>query len=893
MKSIPNDFTKFLLSLSKIPHCFCQKSAMKLHFEIEYHTYWGEQLVLQIGSRRIELQCVDGCRWMGCIEGNPDEKRLEYHYLLECEGACLRRERISHQLLLPETSGIEKLVICDRWLDRPSDAPFYSTAFTQGIFARQATNPVPQNVGNITLQTSFASLRPDEALAIAGSGRFLQDWQRIIPMDDSHFPEWQVTLPVAESFEYKFLIVNRKTGTLLCWEEGENRRWTAIPAADEHLLDASAVPRIPDRQWRGAGTAIPLFSLRSEKGFGIGEFADLKLLVDWAVATGQKVLQLLPINDTTMARTWEDSYPYNANSSFALHPQFIRLSEVGIVEDEEYCRLREELNRLPALDYERVNRIKEQLLHKAYKTYGAKVAKRQDYRAFVADNARWLMPYAAYSVLRDRFGTADFAQWGAYAVYDPEKIEILCREEQEAVGYYYYVQYHLHCQLLDARNYAHARGVVLKGDLPIGVSRTSCDAWHSPELFRMDSQAGAPPDAFSAAGQNWGFPTYDWERMAQDDYAWWRARLKKMAAYFDAFRIDHLLGFFRIWEIPLHAVHGLLGHFNPALPYSAEELRACGFDLSEGAYTTPIVDKELLAELFGELADEVQTAYTRDGRLIPEYDTQRKVVSRLAARDPHTERLREGLMTLLDDVLFVEDPVHRGFYHPRIAAQSTFAFQRLDERQRETFNCLHDDFFYRRHNGFWRESAMRKLPALLDATGMLACGEDLGMIPDCVPQTMHDLRILSLEIQRMPKQSFEAFADPAHYPYLSVCATSTHDMSPIRAWWREDRELTRRFWCEVLQQRGEAPLDCEPWICQRIIEQHLASPAMFAILPWQDWLAMDGQLRYRDSERERINIPAVPRHYWRYRMHLTLEQLLEEKSFNAKLGELIAMSGRN
>ena len=188
---------------------------------------------------------------------------------------------------------------------------------------------------------------------------------------------------------------------------------------------------------------------------------------------------------------------------------------------------------------------------------------------------------------------------------------------------------------------------------------------------------------------------------------------------------------------------------------------------------------------------------------------------------------------------------------------------------------------------------MRKLPALLEATEMLACGEDLGMIPECVPQTMQDLRILSLEIQRMPKHPAETFADPAHYPYLSVCTTSTHDMSPIRAWWNENRELTQRFWHEELGQSGEAPLDCEPWICQRIVEQHLASPAMFAILPLQDWLAIDGGLRYRDPEKERINIPAVPRHYWRYRMHLTLEQLLEEKSFNAKLAELITMSGRN
>lgn len=869
------------------------RKEMKLYFDIEYYTRWGEQLVLQIGDRRLGLQCADGCRWTGCVENLAFEKQIEYRYELECDGITIRREWQSHKLLLLENAIGRRVIIRDRWLDRPSDTSFYSTAFTQGIFARPITDHTPQTMGNVTLQISFPAIRPDEVLAIAGSGKVLREWQRIVPLDDSCFPSWQVTLPVTEPFEYKFLIVDRATLTPRCWEEGENRRWEEVPVAGEHLLDMSAVPRIPDRQWRGVGTAIPLFSLRSEQGFGIGEFEDLKLLVDWAVATGQKVLQLLPINDTTMARTWEDSYPYNANSSFALHPQFIRLTEAGVEEDDELRRLRKELNSLPTVDYERVNLLKEQLLRKAYETHGAKVSMRKDYRKFVEENAVWLTPYAAFCVLRDCFGSADFTQWGEYAVYDRAQIEMLCREESGNVGYYYYVQYHLHCQLTAVRDYAHAHGIVLKGDLPIGVSRTSCDAWCSPELFRMDSQAGAPPDAFSASGQNWGFPTYHWERMTQDNYAWWRARLRKMSAYFDAFRIDHLLGFFRIWEIPLHAIHGVLGHFNPALPYSAEELRDRGFDLSEGRYVTPSIDKELLVELFGELAEEVQTSYIRDGHLIPSYDTQRKVTAQLVARDPHTERLREGLMRLFDDVLFVEDPERRGFYHPRIAAQSTIAYRRLDEQRREAFNRLHDDFFYRRHDVFWRESAMRKLPALLEATGMLACGEDLGMIPECVPQTMQDLRILSLEIQRMPKQPAETFADPVRYPYLSVCTTSTHDMSPIRAWWNENRELTQRFWHEELGQNGEAPLDCEPWICQRIVEQHLASPAMFAILPLQDWLAIDGGLRYRDPEKERINIPAVPRHYWRYRMHLTLEQLINEKAFTSKLAELVVMSGRD
>lgn len=585
--------------------------------------------------------------------------------------------------------------------------------------------------------------------------------------------------------------------------------------------------------WKAAGTAVPVFSLRSERSFGVGEFSDLKLLVDWAVKTGQKVIQLLPVHDTTMSWTWADSYPYNANSSFALHPQFLHLPAAGVDEDEEYVRLREELNALPELDYERVNLAKRRLLRKAFEKSGKETLTAETFKAFFNENQGWLLPYAVYSVLRDRFGTADFTKWETFAEYDNDAVRSFASDNQQETAYWYFVQYHLHVQLLEARNYAHSKGVIFKGDLPIGVSRTSVDAWTNARLFNMDSQAGAPPDAFSDDGQVWGFPTYNWEEMSKDGYAWWKSRLGNMSRYFDAFRIDHILGFFRIWEIPLDAVSGLLGHFNPAMPYRTAELESMGFRM------------------------KVCTGKSRG-----------------------------------KDVLFVPDPKKRGYWHPRIAAQNTSVYSGLPEDMKKTFDSLHEDFFYRRHNGFWKESAMKKLPSLLTATGMLACGEDLGMIPGCVPDVMSEYQILSLEIQRMSKKFGERFADPAAYPYYSVCTTSTHDMNPLRAWWEEDRDVTEHFWKEVLGYPGEAPVHCEPWICRRIIEMNLESPSMLVILPLQDWLSTDGELRLDDPFKERINIPARPRHYWRYRMHQTLECLLRQDRFNAGIMEMVSASGR-
>ena len=607
--------------------------------------------------------------------------------------------------------------------------------------------------------------------------------------------------------------------------------WLEVP---ENLPFKSFV--FADGKTRKAGVAIPVFSLRSKDDFGVGEFLDLIKLVDWCVATGQSVIQLLPVNDTVMNRNWEDSYPYNANSTFALHPQFLHLPDAGVKVDREYKKLQKELNSQPAVDYEKVNEHKERLLRKAFAACGEKTLESREYRKFLLENSRWLLPYAAFRVLRDDFGTACFREWGGYAKYSAKKIKDFCSQRRADVDFHCFVQFHLHCQLKRVRDYAHSKGVILKGDLPIGISSTSVDAWMFPELFNLDSCAGAPPDFFSADGQNWGFQTYNWDRMEKDDFAWWKARLGKMSEYFDAFRIDHILGFFRIWEIPLKYRSGMMGHFNPALPLSAEELRDRGFDVSEGKYVTP---------------GENET-----------------------------------------DVLFIEDATRKGFYHPGIGAFGTPTFNNLPEHLKQSFGELHYDFFYRRHNDFWRQSALKKLPELLPSTAMIACGEDLGMIPDCVAPVMKELQILSLEIERMPKIFGQDFADPSRYPVLSVCTTSTHDMTPLRAWWMTEPDAAGRYLKGVLGIDAAPSEDCEPWICRRILERTLYAPSVFAILPIQDWLSIDADLRSPDPKSERVNDPAVYRHLWRYRMHIPLETILGNDSFNSTVRALVENSGR-
>ena len=799
---------------------------MKLNVSIEYRTNWGEEIVLCLGGKRYPLAYTSEGLWEGTVARVALEKTAEYGYEVVRDGQTVRTEWKKHTLVLPEGAEPKTLTVYDRWIDRPEDSPFYSSAFTNAIFGRPAEKAKKAPKGaNALIQVAAPALRPNEVLALAGSGKALKDWNKVVPFDGTQFPVWSLALDVTEPFAYKILIADKETLAPVAWEDGENRWFAALPQKDEFVVEADLQVRFGGRNWKGAGTAIPVFSLRSEDDFGVGEFYDLKKMVDWAAATGQSILQLLPINDTTMLHTWEDSYPYNPNSTFALHPQFLNLPAAGVKVDEEFKALQAELNALENIDYERVNNTKLELLHKAFDKTFKKLSATKGYQAFVEKNAHWLLPYAAFCVLRDLNGTPDFSQWKGYAKYNKKKVAAFCEEHKAEVDFWCFVQYHLDLQLSEVCKYAHSKGVIFKGDLPIGISRTSVDAWLYPELFHMNSQAGAPPDAFSADGQNWGFPTYNWEKMAEDDYAWWKSRLAKMSEYFDAFRIDHILGFFRIWEIPLWTKSGLNGYFNPALPFPADELSSQGFDVK-------------------------------------------------------------------NEDLFIEDPRKTGHYHPKIGAKSTQGYMWLDAYRRAAFDRLYEDFFYRRNNEFWKDKAMQKLPALLDSTGMLACGEDLGMIPATVPQVMADLRILSLEIQRMPKSVEETFAHPANYPYLSVCTTSTHDMNPVRAWWEEDRQVTDQFWQMILGNTGEAPYYCEPWICRQILDQHLWSPAMLTVLPLQDWLSMDGALRRVNPQDERINVPANSRHYWRYRMHLTVEQLQAATEFNETLSGMIAASGR-
>ena len=885
---------------------------MKLIFSIDYSTSWGQILCIEgslLQMQSVEMIYTEGDRWTLSVVLPDQTESFEYAYFVKNQDGSTIREWGKPRNFIK--SGHPSVIYCqDQWVGMPYNSPFFASAFTKAFFVPVKDTATKSNEyeTSLTLKVLAPEVPPGKCLTLVGNSPVLGKWKvsKSLLMSNAGFPEWQITLDLAKCkapLEYKFAVVDPITLEVIFWENGENRILSQLPKKGEQLIVTSGVFRGNAPSWRCAGVAVPVFSLRSDDSFGIGDFVDLKKMIDWAALTKQRVVQLLPVNDTTMTHTWTDSYPYNANTIFALHPLYLSLSAFGILKNkavqQNAFKLQKKLNALSEIDYEAVSEAKWDFYKEAYKEQGATTLKSTDYKQFVEQNREWLLPYSVFCFLRDKFHTVDFRQWSEYATYNRAAIEALYNAKSEAfdeISIHSFLQYHLHCQLKEASDYARSKGVILKGDIPIGISPNSVEAWTEPHLFNLDAQTGAPPDDFSITGQNWGFPTYNWDKMREDGFSWWRRRFAKMADYFDAYRIDHLLGFFRIWEIPMDAVQGLLGHFSPALPMKEEELQANGFWVNEERHLKPYIRYYQLNDMFGELTDSVIREFLVDKgegvyALQEEFNTQRKIEAHFVdtGGDPN---IRDGLYALVAEVLFVRDPREPNKLHPRITAQFTYSYKALPDNEKYTFDRLYDHFFYQRHNYFWSEQAMQKLPDLIASTDMLVCAEDLGMIPACVPYVMRQLQMLSLEIQRMPKDPTLKFSDTNHYPYLSVCTTSTHDMSTLRGWWEEDGAQRQQYYNQVLGQWGEAPVFAEPWICASIVRNHLWAPSMLTILPLQDWLSIDEKVRRINPADERINVPSNPRHYWRYRMHLTLEQLLAEEKLNATIKTMIGETGR-
>lgn len=869
---------------------------MKLKFTIQYGTQWGQNLYVVITyrssdgtekSERLMMVTTDGMGWQletTVLESrkHPISSFMYYYQVEDVDGNVLRKEWNT----IPRTyyfDSSKNYVMADQWRDVSLQYHLYSKAYltTMGLAESSEVSPqrVPLYRKTVLFRVSAPQLKKGQSVAVIGSHPAIGSWNtaRYLLMENIGRFEWLLSVNVESvllPIEYKYVIVDDETHALVTWEEGDNRTTEGLLSADLSMVPDGTVLvaygeslRVKEQMWRAAGVVVPVFSLRSQHSYGVGDFGDLRRLVDWCVETGMKAIQLLPVNDTSCAGNWSDSYPYNIVSAFALHPHYMDLEVLGTLKNKAkmtaYHRQRQELNALGYSDYEAVDRVKRAYIDEVFAERGRQTLDSKEFKLWFDNNKEWLEPYAKWL--------------GA------------------AADLISFVQYNLHLQLKSAADYAHSKGVFILGDVPIGVNGNSVETATHPEFFHLDAQTGAPPDGFSQNGQNWGFPTYHW---GEGLIEWFHKRLKWMEQYFDAIRIDHILGFFRIWEIPSDALFGLLGHFSPSLPMTVGEIEYFGLPFRKDLFTRPFINDRILEKLFG-----MHAPYVREHFLVhrsyglygikPEYDTQIKVKKYFEGRnDENSLWIRDGLYRLISGVLFLADPDQPDMYHPRIGVISEPVFDALTADEKDAFMRLYNNYYYQRHNYFWGAEAIRKLTNVFGTTNMLCCGEDLGMLPDCVAYVLDQLRILTLEVQSMPKQSGFEFAHLEGNPYRSVATISTHDMPSLRMWWNESPERTQRYYVSMLQKQGRAPEQLPAHLAEEIIARHLYCPSMLCMLSIQDWLAMDGELRSKNPREERINVPSDPFNRWKYRMHIAIEDLLKADKYNNKVKTMIQRSKR-
>ncbi len=902
---------------------------MDIHLKIHYKTIPGEQIFISGAGKHfgnweidkaIKLSYSDDGFWSTKFVISKSTKELVYKYLLINHNGTVSWEFGDARKLILKGLGDSPVFAVENWR-APSneDKVFYSSAFCKVIMKPdiQQEKGISQAKKILQFKISVPRIGKGFQLCVSGNQKQLGNWNKSNPLlltSGDDFPVWTASINAANlkfPIRYKYGIYDLEKKEIATFEAGFDREITEYPTNEEtfQFIRSDETFVYPVGNWKGAGVAVPVFALRSDNGFGVGEFSDLIDFIDWAREAGMKMVQILPVNETIASHGWLDSYPYKSISVMALHPIYLNLNKIGTLKDKkqmaEFASLQKSLNQLDHVDYPEVLRIKSKYYKLIYDQEKTTFFESEDYKNFFVKNKSWLIPYAAFVYLRDKMKSPDFRKWKKHSKYNKsviEKISLPGSDEWDDIAVHYFIQFHLDKQLREVSDYARNNGIVLKGDIPIGISPDSVEAWTEPHLFNLDAQAGAPPDSFAIKGQNWGFPTYNWEKMAKDNYCWWRKRLQKMAEYFDAYRIDHILGFFRIWEIPTNAVEGVLGYFNPSMPLSAYEIEQFGFGFNYDRMVRPYIRHHLLYPIFGDYTYEVIDLFLENTdyesyRMKDDFDSQLKVnkyfLKGIEEEDlsDKNRKIRNGLFDLISNVIFVQTAYDN--YHPRITLHHTSSFADLDSYTQDRLKELYNHFYYKRHDDFWYQKGMEKLPAIVDASNMLVCGEDLGMVPDCVHPVMDKLSILRLEIQRMSKNPKIKYAHPANAPYLSVCTTSTHDMSTIRGWWEENRESTQLFFNQELGMEGEVPFFAEPWICRLIINQHIHSPAIWTIFPIQDLIAMDGNLRWDKTHLEKINEPSNVRHWWRYRMHQSISTLKNAHQLNALINGLINDSGRN
>ena len=616
--------------------------------------------------------------------------------------------------------------------------------------------------------------------------------------------------------------------------------------------------------------AVPVFSLRTRRSCGVGEFADLVAMGRWCVSVGLEIIQILPVNDTGA-----DNSPYSLMSAFALHPLYLRLDELTDAPDirQQIDAFRTTHNQTSHFCYPEVLAFKMAVLRTVYARHQQAIWADERLRRWIHDSP-WVRTYAVFCALKHTYGQKPWQDWPAWQ--EPTEAEIDAYFEAQSVETYFYAwtQWHLAHQLRQAAVALDTMGVALKGDLPALMPQDSADVWAHRPYFDLSVAAGAPPDMFSPLGQNWGFPVYVWEAHRRDGFRWWRARLVQAAQFFHAIRLDHVLGFFRIWQISLSEFSGLLGYFAPSRLLSHSDL-AARFDAGRIRFLSiPHIPWHALQRELPHAAERVCTRYLdplpgeRLYNIKPELDNER-----VLAALPESAPVRAFLTTCHRDRALM--PLAEDTFAPAWYFYTSAAFALLSAAEKQ---YVQDLVAVRGQESeiIWEAQGRDLLEMITHATDMFVCAEDLGVVPACVPRTLHTLGILSLRIERWTRRYDKEgapYIDPTQYPRLSVCTPSVHDTSPLRAWW-EEPGWDKAAYARLLGLNEPLPAELTPWLCQRIIKRQLTANALLCVFQIQDLFALSEDLCTGKPQDERINVPGtISLTNWSYRMPAYIEDL--------------------
>jgi 4-alpha-glucanotransferase len=641
---------------------------------------------------------------------------------------------------------------------------------------------------------------------------------------------------------------------------------------------------------RLCGVSVPLGALRGDGV--VGEYPDLGDFGAFCAKTGFALVQILPVNDTGY-----ESSPYSALSAFALHPLYIKVAAIPEAAGFDDAALRKAFGSAPRFPYQEILRAKMKIFRDIFEKNKAEIFKKAEKKGPLGkwiDSNPWVKEYAVFRTQKERNNEKSWKEWEDPPERNAEAIAKLWEAHglREEHTFWAWLQEIACSQLRVAAQALAEQGIVLEGDLPILINEDSADVWAHEEYFQTGLSAGAPPDMYSPDGQNWGFPIYDWAAQEADGYRWWKDRLKAAEQYYSAYRIDHVLGFFRIWASSRKDRSAVLGRFLPYIHINMKDLAGLGFDEGRIRWVSqPHIPTSGPWEA-GLAPEETGKIFQKALERIGDEELWLFKKSIKGENDIYSlglgEKACEYLVKAWRNRLFLE--YAKGRFVPVWYYRDSGAYQSLSPEERERLEAL----IARRQQDSesnWEYQGRRLLEVMIAAAKMLPCAEDLGAVPPCVPRVLTDLNILGLRVFRWFRawdQEGEPYIPFSEYPELSVATPAVHDSSTVREWWEReaDREALRQF----LKAPGLGDA-YSPETAAVILGKVAGAASRYRVFQIQDLLHLSEKWYAPDPSSERINVPGTANDFnWTYRLPAPLKEILADKKLISAVQELAAPS---